>query len=81
MIAESFIALKMGMFAWVNPAIRRLVSVAPKNTIPTMVVSQSNVPMIMRVAQNKTSFFAIILPCPWFDSLTYLVSGSVMCLQ
>ena len=47
--------LKINKFDCVNPASRGLVSVAPKKTTPTMVVSQSIVPMRTSVVQNKTS--------------------------
>ena len=61
-VIASFTALKISMFVWVNPAIRRLVSVAPKNITPMMVVNQSRVPIKMMVAANKTSFLTIPLP-------------------
>ena len=61
-IAESFTALKSSMFDWVKLASKGLVSVAPKNITPMMVVNQSRVPIKMMVAANKTSFLTIPLP-------------------
>ena len=64
MMAVSFMALKRRTFVWVRLAIRGLVSVAPKNAIPINVVSQSKVPMRMRVVQNTTSLLTILpYPC------------------
>ena len=78
MTAESFTALKISMFDCVNPPSRGLVSVAPKKTIPMIVVSQSIVPIRMSVVQNKTSFLTMIHPLP-FSNFPYnvLVKGSV----
>ena len=50
------------MFDWVKLASKGLVSVAPKNITPMMVVNQSRVPIKMMVAANKTSFLTIPLP-------------------
>jgi len=62
MTAESFTKLKMNMFDCVNPASRGLVSVAPKKTMPMIVVIQSMVPIRMSVVQNKTSRLTMLLP-------------------
>ena len=58
-IAESFIVLKRSMLVWDRLASRGLVSVAPKNVTPTMVVSQSKVPIKMMLVANNTSFLTI----------------------
>ena len=73
-----FYGVTISMFDCVNPASRGLVSVAPKKTIPMMVVSQSIVPIRMSVVQNKTSFLTTIHPLP-FSNFPYnvLVKGSV----
>ena len=59
MMALSFTALKRSMFDCVSPLRRGLVSVAPKKTVPMIVVSQSAVPMRIRVMQNNTSLFTM----------------------
>ena len=70
MSTESFTTLKISMFDCVNPASRGLVSVAPKKTMPMIVVSQSIVPIRMSVVQNKTSFLTMLLLLPFSNSLT-----------
>ena len=63
-IVESLTALNRGMFERVNPASNGLVSVAPKNNTPTIVVNQSRVPMRMIDVQNKTVFLTMLVHCP-----------------
>ena len=80
-IAESFMALKSTMFVLVKQAKRELVSVAPKNNTPTMVVAQSMFPIKIMVAANKTSFLTMIMLFCFSVSDKRIVKGSVMYSQ
>ena len=66
MTAKSFTVLKINIFDWVNPASSGLVSVAPYKHTPTIVVSQSIVPIRTSVVQNKISRLTILHLTPFF---------------
>ena len=61
-IAASLSALKATRFVCVKPAIRGFSSSAPKNAMPTIVVSQSRKPAIIRVVKIRRGFFGMFVP-------------------
>ncbi len=59
-VAESFMMLNASRFDWVRVESRRLVSVAPKLVMPTIVVSQSASPIEIRMMQGNISFMCVV---------------------
>ena len=58
-VAESFMMLNASRFDCVRVERRGLVSVAPKLVMPTIVVSQSAIPIEIRMMQGSSSFLFV----------------------
>ena len=59
-VAEIFMILNASRFDWVRVESRGLVSVAPKLVMPTIVVSQSAIPIEIRMMQGSSSFLFVV---------------------